>query len=74
MNAKYLQSKHQVLGLWMEYQLLCVQRGFQVLTLGAGTRPPPPGAGQTRCVITGTARTKSCAPLKTHSQIGVHFR
>ena len=46
MNAKYLQSKHQVLGFWMEYQLLCVQRGFQVLTLGAGTPPPHQALGR----------------------------
>ena len=71
----FAQSKRQVLGFWMEYQLLCVQRGFQVLPLGAG--PPHPRRWLDKVGVhwyrTYKVRYTLCPP-KTHSQIGVHFK
>lgn len=65
----FAQSKHQVLGFWMEYQLLCVQRGFQVLTLGAGTPPPRCWADKVRVHWYRTYKVM-CSPKDSQSDWG----
>ena len=68
----FAQSKRQVLGFWTAHQLLCVQRGFQVLPLGAGPRTPRRWAGKVRVRwhCTYKVRYTLCLPKDSHSDWG----